>query len=462
MNVFDDWSSISDMTNPEDRPLRLSFTVSGTDIIAAATVGTIPKLLSYSNMFKANMDAQQEGASRESKAFQMTRSPKPDNPLSDVANAMLNSARDRFKEAGTGLLYMIEQHLSLRLKSLRLVVFPRTMGDLEVAQFVGSIVEASLDRKVDSDGLLAKRILHLSFSSMSISKFGQLNHSLSTTADPSDGQSWLTLLLRGASEAIIVGLPSMNMVMSSDESASKELSYDFNSKFVRYEGAREFEDIYITLNMSLYSWLTVLRKNLTREMNQAQGSSDWRGNPSTVTASKKKMVEPLPLGEVKEDNSDALFSSKSLAWQQSATIPSATGIQSPAPTDSRSPLTDTSPVAESGFDEAESPVSTQPITISPPAGPSTQSTHTTGGIIYKPGERHIERLNMRQLGEATPDVMHPFFMKKAGFNLEDSLPQYVHEYATVPMEEIMQALLKLYSKRLKGSQKVELEADHGA
>ena len=58
---------------------------------------------------------------------------------------------------------------------------------------------------------------------------------------------------------------------------------------------------------------------------------------------------------------------------------------------------------------------------------------------------------MRQLGEATPDVMHPFFMKKAGFNLEDSLPQYVHEYATMPTEEIMKALLKLYTKQLTRS-----------
>lgn len=72
----------------------------------------------------------------------------------------------------------------------------------------------------------------------------------------------------------------------------------------------------------------------------------------------------------------------------------------------------------------------------------------TKGLTYEPHDRKIERLTMRQLGEATPDVMHPFFMKKAGFNLEDSLPQYVHEYATMPTEEIMKALLKLYSKQL--------------
>jgi len=55
---------------------------------------------------------------------------------------------------------------------------------------------------------------------------------------------------------------------------------------------------------------------------------------------------------------------------------------------------------------------------------------------------------MRQLGEATPDVMHPFFTKKAGFSLEDALPQYVHEYGTMPIEEITRALLKLYSRQL--------------
>jgi hypothetical protein len=61
---------------------------------------------------------------------------------------------------------------------------------------------------------------------------------------------------------------------------------------------------------------------------------------------------------------------------------------------------------------------------------------------------------MRQLGEATPDVMHPFFMKKAGFNLEDSLPQYVHEYATIPIEQIIQVLLRLYSKQLRADREV--------
>jgi len=32
--------------------------------------------------------------------------------------------------------------------------------------------------------------------------------------------------------------------------------------------------------------------------------------------------------------------------------------------------------------------------------------------------------------------------------LEDSFPQYVNEYATGPLEEIMEILLKLYSRQL--------------
>jgi hypothetical protein len=454
VNVFDDWSSVSNVCEQDDeQPLRVSFTVTGAEVIAAATVGTIPKLLSYVNKFKANIDAQREGASRESKAFQMTRSSKPGNPLSDVANAMFQSARDRFKDAEAALSYVVEQHLSLRLDSLRLVVFPRTMADLEMAQFVGSDVRACLDRTAGPDGKLAKRILHLSFSSMSISKFTQLNHNMPASDEPRDSSTWLALLLRGAAEAIIIGLPSMNMEMSSEELVgviTKELRYDFNSRFVRREGMRDFEDIYITLNMSLYSWLTILRKNLSREMNQMQ-ASDWRTSSTTappIIASRKRVLEPLQLADVKEENSDSfippqLFDAPSASPLTFAPVQASTMGSKPAPSLSA----DLTTFSSTEHDAPESNISPLIPPLAPTGMTSIPSSHS--GIVYTPGDRHIERLNMRQLGEATPDVMHPFFMKKAGFNLEDSLPQYVHEYATVPIEQIMQVLLRLYSKQLR-------------
>lgn len=409
-----------------------------------ATVGTIPKLLSYANKFKANLDAQSEGASRESGAFRITRLPKPENALSKFANTMLHTPRPRFEEAEIGLASVIRQTMSLQLQLLRLVVFPRTMADQEIAQFLVRGVHARLDRLVDSDILPAERDLHLSFSSMTTSKFSQLNQ-------PADGH---TVLLKDASEAIIFGLPSMKMHMFSLQSVhklTKYLEYDFHSQFVRRDGMKDFEDIYITLNVSLYSWLTVLRKNLSREMDQVQAAG-WRTSlaVSPGIPTRKKAPDPLQLS----DNIPSLTFSRASVSPTSVLV-SSSSARLATTEQSRSEPSAYPPVNLPQVLNSTLPTSPQPASPMANIGLAvTSSAPTAGydstktGIIYLPRSRHIERLTMRQLGEATPDVMHPFFMKKSGFNLEDSLPQYVHEYATIPLEEIMEILLKLYSKQL--------------
>jgi hypothetical protein len=445
VEIFDHWPMVSaDGADVDERPLRLSFIVRSTEIVAVTTVGTIPKLFSYANKFKANLDAQREGASKESATYGATRSPKPDNPLSAVANAMIHEARTKFKEVDIGLSCLILQHMSLHLDLLRLVVFPRTMADVEMAQFVVTEVQARLDRIIQSDGNPGNRDLHLSFSSITISKFNQLNHSATGSASPSDGKTWLNLLLKDAPEAIIVGLPSMHMHMLSEEEGeelSKVLVYDFHSKFIRREGMKNFEDIFITLNVSLYSWLTLLRKNLSREMSQVQTTA---AAPTFIATLRKKAPERLQAADVTR--------------QESLTLASVDGKNretlSPPPI---SPMSPSFPIAAPAMDKAKSTSPVPPPMVrtdeqaTDTGGASSSTTSekkSTTGIMYRPRSRNIERLTMRQLGEATPDVMHPFFTKKAGFNLEDSLPQYVNEYATIPLEKIMEVLLKLYNKQL--------------
>lgn len=452
VEIFDDWSYIQ-----ESRPLRLSFTVTCAEIVAAVTVSTLPKLLSYMNKFKANLDAQRQGAYRESQTFRDTRTPKPDNPLSAVAEAMIHSARSRFNEADSGLTHVIQQHMSLRLHLLRLILFPRTMRDVEVAQFIGRDVEARLDGILGSEMGPRKRDLHLSFASMTISRYTQVQHPpiapLKVLKERKDQSDWLNSLFKDATEAIIVGLPSMNMHMISEESmteAATNLMYDFFSEFVRQDGMKAFEDIYITLNVSLYAWLTGLRKNLTREMEQVRATEDWRTSMSNVSSAiasgrpKKKVPDPLSLNEN----------------TRSSTLPSAgSATLSPfAPSSARYGRLDQLLSPNSAREPSRSPLSQtySPALPFPSASASdiSEDISTTQGspirttVVYQPRNRHIERLTMRQLGEATPDVMHPFFMKKAGFNLEDSLPQYVNEYAVVPLEEILEVLLKLYSQQL--------------
>ncbi|RPD53525.1 hypothetical protein L227DRAFT_535889, partial [Lentinus tigrinus ALCF2SS1-6] len=460
--IYDDWSKISSRIPVEDRRVTLDFVVTGSDVLAIMNVGTIPKLVSYVSKFRVNLEAQREGAARESRAFRIANAPKPDNPLSAVANAVFKSARSRLKEHETGLLYVIGQRMSLKLKLLRLIVFPRSMRDPELAQFVGEDIHARLHRLIQSENEPARRDLHLYFSGITISKVTHLHHTLIPKEQSVDSRTWLSTLVTNSPEAIIFGLPSMDMQMQSEETQEvqdsetmRTLAYDFSSSFSK-AGVRDVEDIYISLNMSLYSWLTVLRKTFAREMEQIQLSADTRvhdtgsstvaspgdrehnGIPDVVSVVRTRprargsiSSRQIPLAVHSMDDVHAAIPHIH-STSQSPTIPSPSPKLVP-------PSSATSASAESSTPTAGS------------APPGIEKKKKSMGLVYVPRNRKIERLTMRQLGEATPDVMHPFFMKKAGFNLEDSLPQYVHEYATMPTEEIMKALLKLYSKQLTRS-----------
>jgi len=452
VKIFDDWSSISHSVALEERHVDVAFTVSGSEVVVIMHVGTIPKLVSYANKFKLTLESQREGASRESKAFRISSSPKPDNPLSAVANAMLKSTRSRLKEE-ISFTYAIGQRMSLKLDTLQVVVFPRSMRDTELARFVGRDVHARLDRLVGSDPLPARRDLRLLFSSITTSRFTQLNHAAIARDNVDESKLWLSTLLKDSHEAIIFGLPSMDIQMRGEEveyGQGRHLRYDFTSHFSVKEGIEDSEDIYITLNMSLYSWLTSLRKTFAREMEQAQAASEARGAVNAL------VQQSVPF---RKRASEALSS-------RIETDPEDDGERRQAMETSHPPRDDATSVSPGGIilsppvSPSKSPISPIPR-MNPPAPtlngtsdiPIISAQGKAGGLIYEPRTRHIERLTMRQLGEATPDVMHPFFMKKAGFSLEDSLPQYVHEYATMPTEEIMKALLKIYSKQLRDNQR---------
>ncbi|KXN92475.1 Protein CSF1 [Leucoagaricus sp. SymC.cos] len=444
VEVYDDWRSTSKEPRQKE-PLRLSFIVTSPEIVAAVTVGTIPKLMSYANKLQVNLEAQRDGASRESAAFRDSRSLKPNNPLSAVAEAMFQTAKTKFKGADSNLSYVVRQVMSLRLDHLRLVVFPRNMDDSEMAQFVARDVRAHLSRLVATDSTPTQRDLRLSFASMIISKF--MHHQLPGLSLPGldECRSWLEAFAKGAAEATIVGLPSMKMHMYSEETdhdTIRKILYDFHSNFLR-QGSKDIDDIFITLNVALYSWLTLLRKNMTREMDQVRATAEWRTSLNSVGSpilaeKRKKSLDNTPPVESPSKSGSLPAAATTTPSLPSSQVRSATAAATPMPssvtTEEKSILQPATPVPF-------------PAPDSPPS--NVHNATQRGSVKYDPRERSIERLTMRQLGEATPDVMHPFFMKKAGFNLEDSLPQYVNEYATTPLEEIMEILLKIYSRQLK-------------
>ena len=314
------------------------------------------------------------------------------------------------------------------------------MADTELAQFVGRDVHASLNRTVQH-GLPSRREVHLSFTSLDISKFTQLQPFLPSNATIPQDSSWISSFFKNPLESNIVGLPSMKMLMITEETVQgfrARLVYDFYSTF---QGKNKSpEDIYITLNMALYAWLTGFRKNLSRELEQVQGSVN--AQPSGLPAKKKGVGSSaeVPSGTTAALSEDATIPLPSAKNQVGASVSSAPADDGPSATRSATARRSTQ------LHEAEG--KTPPTASGPPSGPGKVT------LVYEPRERKIQRLTMRQLGAATPDVMHPFF-KKSGLNLEDSLPQYVHEYATMPLEEIMEALLTLYSRQLRSSRETE-------
>ncbi|KAI0300988.1 hypothetical protein B0F90DRAFT_1720731 [Multifurca ochricompacta] len=422
ITVWDDWSQMSPQVAVLDRLLRLSFAVSGTELIAVGSVSTIPKLVSYGSRFKANLQAQREGAARESRAFRIAQSPKPDNPLSAFANAMLQTARTRLREKEDSLSYVVQQRMQFSLGSLKLVVFPRTMVDSEMASFSASNLRADLDLIVEFSDLPVKRKLHLAFAGMSASRVGPLNHGAIPEDVRTDVRRWLDTLRKG--------MPS--------EEANGVLEYDFVSQFARGDmTAVRREDIYITLNMAL--------RTIT------ESSPPDIASLSLSTPPIDRLVLPRPPRGL--TRSDAATERRhkptfSMSAMPSRSDTSDTHALGP-PVELLSPSRGT-PAPLLGIQVTGLP-STNTQTLPSPVAPAPSSSGQSQGLAYQPRHRRIERLHMRQLGEATPDVMHPFFTKRAGFSLEDALPQYVHEYATVSIEEITRALLKLYSRQLSGS-----------
>jgi hypothetical protein len=145
---------------------------------------------------------------------------------------MLQTARTRLREKEDSLSYVVQQRMQFSLGSLKLVVFPRTMEDNEMASFSASDLRSDLDLIVESSDLPAKRKLHLAFSGMSTSRVGPLNHGAVPADVRTDVRQWLGALRKDTPVSTIFEFPAMDMEMESEE-ASGVLEYDFVSQFAR-------------------------------------------------------------------------------------------------------------------------------------------------------------------------------------------------------------------------------------
>lgn len=359
---------------------------------------TASELIRLGGRVSALMQAQKEGAARESKVFAATRSPKPQNPLSQVASAMVRSARSKLKEV-ENLNILVVQHMNLEIGQIRLGIFNET--DTRMTQFEADGVHGELIRHVHSEATSPHRDLRLSLLSFEV-----------RNGDVPPQDKWLDFL----SGAKVFTMPEMVITMKSTEYTDvNRIDYDFRSTFPRETKARAGQrTLYIALDFHKYEQLMAMQSAFKEAIEKALieiGQTPQR--PQVKNTLSVLKTSDLP-GIVEDPHKDDV-----------------------------SVIRNNVKVEESsGGGGVETDVSTAP----------DLSTIKVGmrGLTYHCLTRTIETPKLHQLGAASPDL--ETFKQWTNISIRDSLPVWIHEYATVPIEQLMKGLLEVYIKQLKREQ----------
>ncbi|KAG8901896.1 hypothetical protein FRB99_005016 [Tulasnella sp. 403] len=262
--VWDDWTNLPN----EDHGLRLDFSLSGGKIQVIGTMQAASYLISTAAKVKAVLRAQQEGAARESRAFRTTLHPKPANPLSDVAAAMLTSARSRFQEAEEYDFTIIQQ-MRCTIAHIRLELVD---GGRTYDMHANTIV-AVLERFVRTQDDAPQRDLQLVLGSFTVRSFPALP-GLDLNAIP-------------ANPTNIFLFPQVNLHMKSTLHLDTQLlDYEFESAFPLQLGKNVGNEIYFILDAVEYFQLHGRWKDLKSRVTEAltdpifqEKDNDWWNQP---------------------------------------------------------------------------------------------------------------------------------------------------------------------------------------
>lgn len=129
--------------------------------------------------------------------------------------------------------------------------------------------------------------------------------------------------------------------------------------------------------------------------------------------------------------------------------PAGTSLPIPEPNITITPVATQppSPTMPSGDQQLSPSPSKKIVTIPDPA-----NSHTPKLVTYNSVERVVETPKLQLLGEASPDF--DTFKRWTNVGIKESLPIWVHEYATAPLEQIMKVLLEVYIKQLKPEERM--------
>ncbi|KAG8914693.1 hypothetical protein FRC00_011419 [Tulasnella sp. 408] len=380
--------------------LRLDFAVEGGTVRLIGVPQAASLLIDTAANVKKLIRNQKEGAARDSSAFRTTLNPKPTNPLSEVAAAMISSARSRFQEEEI-FDFTIVQHMRVDVKSLQLAF----VDGGRTFHLQANDINAQLLRHLRTEASETRRDLHLALGSLVVLSFPALKELGAIETVPRNATKVFTF-------------PHLIIEMKSSILAShRELVYEFDCNFPAQDREGSQTKLYLLLDLSEHGILVAKTKDLIARVKRSLENREFKRRDGDW------WDQPLRSNTSPESGS---VSPKAISSRNS--LPPA--LASPIlETDEPEPL----PHSDETKDDASS-ADSEPI-------------------IYVEKRCSINSPEFQQFDKNA--IRMETIENMLGISSRTDLPPKVHEYATIPIEGIMKLLLKIYAQRLRKAGELE-------
>ncbi|KAG8952761.1 hypothetical protein FRC04_003684 [Tulasnella sp. 424] len=377
--------------------LRLDFTVEGGNIRLIGVPQAATRLINTAARVKALIRSQKEGAARDSSAFRTTLNPKPTNPLSEVAAAMISSARSRFQEEEL-FDFTIVQHMQVDVKSLQLAF----VDGGKTFHLQANNINAQLLRHLRTEASETQRDLHLALGSLVVLSFPAMTELKVTESVPRNATKVFTF-------------PHLIIEMKSSILAEHhELAYEFDCNFPTQDEEGSQTKVYLLLDLSEHGILVARTKDLMARVKRALDDPEFKRRDGDW------WDQPLRSNTSPEAGS---VSPKTISSAGRSSLPPALGNS----------------IVDSGGEPEPIP--------SPDETQDEASFADSQPIIYVEKRCSINSPEFQQFDKNA--IRMETIENMLGISSRTDLPPKVHEYATVPIEGIMKLLLKVYAQRLR-------------
>lgn len=267
--VWDDWTSVPGNSSS----LCLDFSLIGGQILVMARMQAASDLINAAANIKSLLITQKTAAARESLAFRTTLHPKPANPLSEVAAAMLMSAKSKFQEDEEFEFGIMQRmHVNISRIQIQLVDSGKTY------HVHAEAVAAGLECVLQTMDPAPRRDLHLSLGRFAVMSFAALpqfgTHKIQNDRD----QVFLF-------PELVIRMKSVMQV------EARQLDYEFESSFPLQPGQDAENRIDILFDPSKWYFfvkkLVELHGKVERSLEESglmSSDSDWWEQPLRSTS----------------------------------------------------------------------------------------------------------------------------------------------------------------------------------